>query len=152
MRTKICGRCKQEKPLTEFYKSKRDGYRSRCKPCCSLDVGEYYKRPEVKERHNAWARQYYKEYFDRPGARIRLKTYMREYMREYSKLPDVKLKIYARNYTNNLIVEGEIRREPCVMCANDRAEAHHLDYKRPWIIMWLCRDCHPKVHKLLEGK
>ena len=152
MDTKICGRCKQEKPLTEFYKSKRDGYRSRCIPCDKMEVKEYYNRPDVRERYIVRATRYKKESLDKPGARTRLKAYMREYARKYRKLPEVKLKIYARNYTNSAIKSGKIKREPCVMCAKDKAEAHHLDYKRPWILMWLCRDCHTKVHKLLEGE
>lgn len=34
---KICSKCKVEKILDEFHKSKRDGYRSRCKKCKKED-------------------------------------------------------------------------------------------------------------------
>ena len=43
MKTKVCGKCGQEKPVSEFYKSKRDGYRSRCKECHKKDCREYAK-------------------------------------------------------------------------------------------------------------
>jgi hypothetical protein len=35
METKICAMCKVEKTIDNFHKSKRDGYRSQCKPCKS---------------------------------------------------------------------------------------------------------------------
>lgn len=144
MDTKVCGRCKLEKPLTEFYLHKRDGHRSRCKPCHSLDMGEYYKRPEVKERRNAWMRKYTKEYFSRPEVRTRLKAY-RE--RSY-----VKAKNYARNCINAAIRLGKICREPCAVCGKEQGQAHHLDYNEPLMIVWLCSNCHRRLHKqLLEG-
>ena len=31
--TKICGKCKIEKPINEFGKCSRDGFQSRCKEC-----------------------------------------------------------------------------------------------------------------------
>lgn len=36
MKTKICSRCKNEKPLSEFYTSDShsDGYQPVCKECC----------------------------------------------------------------------------------------------------------------------
>lgn len=45
--TKICSRCKQEKPLSEFYTSAntKDGYRPQCIECSKLSA------KETKERH-----------------------------------------------------------------------------------------------------
>lgn len=42
----MCGRCRLDKPLSEFYKDKntKSGYRARCKPCCRLDQKESYER------------------------------------------------------------------------------------------------------------
>lgn len=37
MKLKICAKCKVEKEVNEFYLSKRDGYRSRCKLCKKED-------------------------------------------------------------------------------------------------------------------
>lgn len=150
MDTKICGKCKQRKLLSEFYKSKRDGYRSRCKLCHKMDVKEYFNRADIKERKKARWKIYKKEYLNRPGAKGRLKVYMKEYTRGYRKRPDGLLKIWARNYTNRAIKSGDIKREPCVICGKGQTEAHHLDYGQPWIIMWLCCDCHSKVHKKLK--
>ena len=36
MKTKICSKCKKEKPFSEFYRQndRKSGYRSACKECC----------------------------------------------------------------------------------------------------------------------
>jgi hypothetical protein len=38
MDTKVCNKCKKEKPISEFYKNRtmRDGYTSQCKECIKL--------------------------------------------------------------------------------------------------------------------
>ena len=55
----------------------------------------------------------------------------------------------CRTATEGLIRKGLIKREPCP-CGNPRAEAHHVDYGDPWNILWLCRQCHMRHHKLLR--
>jgi hypothetical protein len=51
--TKICSRCKEEKPLSEFYTSTvtKDGYRPQCKACSKLSGQETKQR--MKERREA---------------------------------------------------------------------------------------------------
>lgn len=44
---KVCARCGEEKPLSEFHKSGVDAYgnsmfKSKCKDCCSIE-GRYYR-------------------------------------------------------------------------------------------------------------
>ena len=41
---------------------------------------------------------------------------------------------------------GELQREPCALCGQEQGEAHHLDYNEPLLIVWLCGECHRKVH------
>ena len=117
MDTKVCGKCKQEKPISEFYPSKRDGYRSRCKLCHKEDCRGYAQT-----------------------------GYYAKYQTGYRQRANTKIKIFARNYTNNKIWAGKLQREPCAMCGKEQVQAHHLDYNQPLIIVWLCADCHRKVH------
>ena len=53
--TKICSRCREEKPLSEFYTSTvtKDGYRPQCKACAKLSGQETKQR--IKERREASA-------------------------------------------------------------------------------------------------
>ncbi len=135
METKICGKCKQEIPVSEFYKSKRDGYRSRCKPCCLEDQREYAKTG------------YHREYQRRPEVAERRKSWQREYDKGYNKRPDVMAKDFARNHLNYAIQAGRVNREPCSICGKGQAEGHHEDYDLPLIVVWLCHSCHIKLHE-----
>jgi len=138
METKICGKCKQEKLVSEFYKSKREGYRSRCKICSRLDVKEYINRPEVRELQKLYRREYY----GRPDIKERDRVYYKEYRRR----PDIKRKYFARQCLNHAIEAGKINREDCVLCGNPKGEGHHSNYNQPLVVIWLCRDCHKKLH------
>lgn len=60
---KLCGRCGETKPLTEFYRdrSKRSGLSSGCKPCCADKRDEWRaKNPERhREHYLAEAKRHY---------------------------------------------------------------------------------------------
>lgn len=47
------------------------------------------------------------------------------------------------------IKRGELKRsETCAWCGTGgRIEAHHPDYARPLMVVWLCRSCHCAHHK-----
>ena len=46
--TRTCTKCKQDLPITEFYRqaSKKSGYKSHCKECVRVQRKEYYSTPE----------------------------------------------------------------------------------------------------------
>lgn len=52
----------------------------------------------------------------------------------------------ARWITQSKIQRGKLKRGDCEVCNKINAEAHHLDYKNPDKIKWLCRQCHRKEH------
>jgi len=130
MKTKICGKCKKEKPITEFLRHNRDEYRSRCKPCHREDNKEYLTK-------------YMKEYQKRPEVR----EYKRLKAIEYRKNPEVKFKVAARNIVTFLKLSGKLKQEPCISCGATQVESHHTDYGKPLLIVWLCPDCHDKEHQ-----
>ncbi len=46
---------------------------------------------------------------------------------------------------------GRIHREPCVFCGKRKAEAHHPDYEKAFLVVWACDSCHRKIeHKTLK--
>jgi hypothetical protein len=76
-----------------------------------------------------------------------------EYMRltrpKHSELsPEAKMKSNARSYANTYQKRGKIKKENCIKCNNHKTEKHHLDYSKPTEIIWLCRPCHLKEHKV----
>lgn len=137
METKICTKCKEEKSLSDFYKCKesevKSGYRSRCKKCNREDVIEYDKKTGYHNRYQKdWA-----------------KTHRQE-LNEYRKRPEVRIRSFANDYISNRIKKGIIIRQPCALCSTPQGEAHHPDYAQPLLIIWLCGDCHRKVHARLR--
>ena len=117
METKICGKCKQEKPVSEFYKSARDGYRSRCIPC-------------HKEDRKIYAQT----------------GYYSRYQRKYNKRPEGRRKSVVRWFTNQKKRSRKIQSEPCAYCGCEQSQVHHLDYAQPLLILWLCIKCHNELH------
>ena len=98
MKTKICGQCKELKPIVEFSKNIRDGYRSQCKECDREYKKEYYSRPS--------AIKHVKEYYSRPDVMERIREYGKEYRREYRKRLGNPIKVMARRYLNAAVKSG----------------------------------------------
>jgi len=140
METKVCGKCRQEKPVSEFYKSKRDGYGSWCKNCKRDYKREYYKRPGAKEAQ----RKLYE--------RLRDEGYFRQYWRKQKQDPRLQVRLFARRYVSNMIRMGKLIRQSCAECGKEQGEAHHPDYNEPLLIVWLCPDCHRALHRRLKVK
>jgi hypothetical protein len=52
----------------------------------------------------------------------------------------------ARRLTANAIKRGDLVRQPCGSCGEQKAHAHHDDYGKPLDVRWLCRPCHTAHH------
>jgi hypothetical protein len=52
----------------------------------------------------------------------------------------------AYNAVYRAIRAGRLIRQPCELCGDSGAEAHHEDYARPLDVTWLCHVCHSKLH------
>lgn len=102
---------------------------------------------------------YHKEYRQRPDAKAKRKAYQKKYKKGYRQRPDVKARrtaakqmpetqrqIKANNKIQHLIQTGELQRQPCEVCNEPNAHAHHDDYDKPLEIRWLCPSCHGEHH------
>lgn len=71
---------------------------------------------------------------------------MRETRPKHSELSEEeRRKANTRSYTNVLVRRGELVRGPCKFCGStENIQAHHLNYKNPRNVIWVCKDCHPK--------
>lgn len=129
--SKVCSRCMQEKPISEFYAHKRDGHTYWCKVCSH----NYYL--ELKERG------YFKEYSQRPNVKVMRANVKGKYRTHpYTKQPDL-----ARCRAYRLVNRGLIERQPCVVCGDTNAEMHHPNYNEPGIVVFLCEKHHQELHK-----
>ncbi len=55
-------------------------------------------------------------------------------------------KIFARQVVRAAIVAGYMKKKPCVICGDEKSQAHHPDYLDPFRVIWLCRKHHDLEH------
>lgn len=55
-------------------------------------------------------------------------------------------KVNAQSCIYRALKKNKIFKLPCELCGESKVEAHHEDYKHPLIVIWLCRQCHSKIH------
>ena len=105
MKTKICTKCKQEKPLTDEYYYKRktgkDGFRNDCKVCFNAQVKK--NRDSKKEYYKEYRRVYYqnnKERIDKINQQYFQdnKKNIYETKRKWNEKNRGKVKEYSRNW------------------------------------------------------
>ena len=146
METKMCGKCKQEKPLSEFYRRGKS-WQARCKVCQIADSRVnnrnparrlYNKQIQTKMQKDG----YFKRYYQRPEVRQRRAAQMREYRNN----PALAFKHAARDALNKAKKHGKIQQQPCFRCGKPKTEGHHPDYNKPLLVVWLCPECHRVEH------
>lgn len=119
--TKVCTKCKLEKPLSEFYKEvgHRDGRRSACKQCAKLAEHQYWvNNPDKKKlKSNKYSAAH--------------RTKKREYDKHYSKTDKSKRTQlnchYKRNYDLTLGQVNEMfvkQKGCCAICGIHYSELH----------------------------
>lgn len=174
--SKMCTKCKTEKPFIEFRKSARykDGYYSQCKQCIreyekaienreiKLETRKRYReknreRIRLKDREayaknpekfRAKARISQKKYFNTPKGRTKYKLEALKLRQAYPE------KARARSLLSNAVCKGRIQRpKKCSLCFSSEGviQAHHHDYSKPYDVIWVCKSCHIMVHKKIKS-
>lgn len=136
---KKCFKCKEEKPLSEFYKQKKmkDGLLGKCKQCTKKD--------STNNRNNNLEK--IREY-DRKRAKLphRIQLTIKNTKKFRKKFP---LAYKAHCAVNNAVRDGIlIRPAKCPICKKTRQiEGHHEDYTKPLEVDWMCSACHKQFHR-----
>lgn len=60
---------------------------------------------------------------------------------------DEKIKARCRATLKTAIHRGKFKRLPCQVCGDEKSEAHHVDYTKPYEVMFLCNIHHIEQHK-----
>ena len=74
-------------------------------------------------------------------------AYMREWRKSHPLNDEQRLKSNCRRYTNIYRERGLLKDKPCLVCGSEKVEAHHIDYKQPLNVRWLCHKDHLELHK-----
>lgn len=149
---KLCFKCKEIKPLNEFYKhsAMADGHVNKCKECNKKDVAANYRKNII----------HFKDY-DKKRANLPHRV---EARKVYAKTDAGKaagnksknkwtnsnaIKKGASAIVGNAVRSGKlIKPSSCSECgkANKRIHGHHDDYAKPLNVTWLCAKCHTNWH------
>lgn len=140
---KKCFKCREEKPLTEFYRQKKmkDGHLNKCKVCTKDDVHKH------RQNNIDKVRAYDRERAKSPH-RMKRNTEATQKMRK--DFPHV---YKAHTKVGNALRDGKITKpEKCETCNRvGQLHGHHDDYVKPLDVRWLCAACHRQFHRDLEA-
>lgn len=147
---KICKQCGQEKGLDHFYAHKRmaDGYLNKCKECVKARVRKH--RSENRDRFSEYERSRYmnpsriearRKYAQSPAGKLAKRRADANYADKY---PDRKA---ANRAVSSAIRSGRMKRMPCEVCGEKKAEAHHDDYSKKLDVRWLCAKHHADTRR-----
>lgn len=147
---KICRRCNEEKPLSDFYKhtQMKDGHLNICKICVkkrvkihreeNLERIQEYDRRRNSLPHRVKARE---EYAQTKAGRKASSRAKRKWARTNKEARA------AQVILGSAVRDGRIEKKPCQICGSTcRIHGHHEDYAYPLDVIWLC----PKHHKLIH--
>ena len=157
MITKICKRCEKELPLGEFYKHKDmvDGYLSYCKNCVKLRVKKY--RENNIDKCRAYDRNRPNKKERGKEQRERLKNNLISYSKYKASQNKWSLsnrkKRNAHNKLRRAIIKGQvIKKDFCEICGkkHTQIQGHHYDYDKPLDVIWVCTECHGKLHRVYD--
>jgi hypothetical protein len=70
-----------------------------------------------------------------------------DYQRKKESIARHRDKHNCRHRFKYAMTNGDIHVQPCVLCGDVEAEAHHWDYTKALNVLWLCRQHHTDVHK-----
>lgn len=133
---KACFKCDRCLPLSEFYRHPMmgDGHLGKCKECTRKDVRENYDKR--RDQYLAYERNRSRT----PERRAALRL-SQEKWTEHER---------ARYRLRNAVTRGKlVRPGACQECgAEGKVDGHHPDYTKPLDVMWLCRRCHMKRHRV----
>jgi hypothetical protein len=106
-----------------------------CGPCLSAaSVARAKRNPEQKRAaNNAW----HSRNSDKRAARTRLYR---------ARHPERRL---AHQAVQTALRNGSLTREACSVCGGSKAHAHHDDYSKPLVVIWLCHTHHMERHAML---
>ena len=132
---KLCLKCGKRKHVTEFHKDKlqKDGIFYYCKKCKRKLDNARNALPEFKKKKKAWHENHREQSSNAVGKWSRSN----------------RIKKNAHNKVYAALKSGElVKLDYCEICfESGELQAHHEDYNKPLKVVWLCSECHGKIHR-----
>ena len=165
--TKRCSKCKEIKPVTEFFKNRttKDGFQYQCKTCFKIykqsDKGKIANRKSAKKIYQTEKGKAYKKQYDQSeiGIAIRKRASNKHSKTDKCKKRHRKYclknpeKRHAKNAANSAVLSGKLPRPDtlkCHYCPVQAEHYHHPSYKpEHWLdVIPVCVPCHYKIHSI----
>lgn len=96
--------------------------------------------PEQREKRRESVRRSMRKLLSTPEGRAIHAAHARKYRAAH---PETEK---AHHAINHKIESGKILRPACEHCSAASAQAHHTDYSKPEMVVWLCKLCHEAEH------
>ena len=131
---RTCRQCGISKDITLFRGIPTGYYRRACKACYAKRQVQRIAADRGRERIRikAWADK-------NPDKSRAIKARWREKNRD---------KARAHSIFHAGIRHGSVCIEPCLVCGEFNAYAHHDDYSKPLVVSWVCPTHHTELHEL----
>lgn len=131
---KKCSNCGAEKPLSDYQKRKasKDGLTASCKACLKERDRIRDQDPERKAMKEAYCKG--------KGREVATAAKIRWRERNPKKRA-------AHVLVGNALRDGKLFKQPCEVCGDTEAHAHHDDYDKPLEVRWLCPVHHEAWHQ-----
>lgn len=106
-----------------------------------LEENKHWIYPKRRERYYSDP-EYRAKILDRSKGEDKNRHRYLTYQKKYWK--------YKTGFSSQKVAEalksGKLIRQPCEICGDSPAQAHHDDYNKPLEVRWLCRKCHTEWH------
>lgn len=107
-------------------------------------------------------REYMRAYYRRPGAAARIRAAALssrnrriESVRAADRTRGFRVydeaKVRARAAVQRALGRGDLTRQPCEVCGDEKVDGHHDDYGKPLEVRWLCRTHHGELHRVVAA-
>ncbi len=158
---KLCRKCETEKEIKDFRILKNGKNRTICINCDREYARERYRKNRKSElKKNKDYRESNKETL-KLKRRKRTGSIERRIGRDPLKYKETvrrRTKNYREKHPEKIKAHGKVRAAlkinelskpvECEICKKKKIlEAHHEDYSRPLEVIWICRQCHIKLHR-----
>ena len=154
MKNKTCKKCGVEKPIDNFYthKGMSDGHLNICKECVNERMANYRQDNLVRIRKYDRNRPNQKERLKRQREKIKQnpEKYKKYLGAQKESREKYKYKRNARTKVQRALQAGLLIKSPCCeICGkiNCKIHGHHQDYSKPLDVIWVCTECHGKLHR-----
>jgi hypothetical protein len=147
---KKCTYCKIEKHVKEFYKKKNGlyGVHAECKKCLKSKNKIYRKENPDKIRirdriYSARLKEQYGKSLNRSHVRMSERSLI-----GFERYSEKKMQLLAGSLLNYAVrIELIEKPQKCSNCHKEREiQGHHSDYSKPLQVIWVCVECHAKLH------